>query len=96
MPFQKYAVNMELADYENVLAIVTYANTREEIDRLISACRSISQELLSDTCVINRNWKKDIQSGDSMPATTGNDTETGVFCTDAENPLGTGGRKDCR
>ena len=56
--FQKYAVNMELADYENVLAIVTYANTREEIDRLISACRSISQELLSDTCVINRNWKK--------------------------------------
>ena len=31
-----------------------------------------------------------------MPATTGNDTETGVFCTDAENPLGTGGRKDCR
>ena len=56
--FQKYAVNMELADYENVLAIVTYANTREEIDRLISACRRISQELLSDTCVINRNWKE--------------------------------------
>lgn len=56
--FREYAVNMELADYENVLAIVTYANTREEIDRLISACRSISQELLSDTYVINRNWKK--------------------------------------
>lgn len=56
--FQKYTVNMELADYENVLAIVTYANTREEIDRLISACRSISQKLLSDTCVINRNWKE--------------------------------------
>lgn len=56
--FREYAVNMELADYENVLAIVTYANTREEIDRLISACRSISQKLLSDTCVINRNWKE--------------------------------------
>lgn len=56
--FREYAVNMELADYENVLAIVTYANTREEIDRLISACRSISQKLLSDTCVINRKWKE--------------------------------------
>lgn len=56
--FREYAVNMELADYENVLAIVTYANTREEIDRLISACRSISQKLLSDTYVINRNWKE--------------------------------------
>lgn len=42
--FQKYAVNMELADYENVLAIVTYANTREEIERLINACESIAKE----------------------------------------------------
>ena len=24
-----------------------------------------------------------------MSATTGNDTKTGVFCADAENPLGT-------
>ena len=31
-----------------------------------------------------------------MSATTGNDTKTGVFCADAENPLGTGGRKDYR
>lgn len=40
--FQQYAVNMELADYENVLAIVTYANTKEEMDRLVTACRDIS------------------------------------------------------
>lgn len=46
--FEKYAVNMELSDYENVLAIVTYANEKEEIDRLIGACREIS-ELYSDT-----------------------------------------------
>ena len=42
MLFNKYAVNMELSDYENVLAIITYANEKEEIDRLISACREIS------------------------------------------------------
>ncbi len=40
--FEKYAVNMELADYENVLAIVTGANTKEEIERLIEACREIA------------------------------------------------------
>lgn len=40
--FKDYEVNMELADYENVLAIVTYANTKEEIERLIEACKSIS------------------------------------------------------
>lgn len=44
--FQRYAVNMELADYENVLAIVTYANTQEEIERLIYACESLSNEYL--------------------------------------------------
>lgn len=57
--FQKYAVNMELADYENALAIVTYANTREDMERLIDACRLISKELtVNDTNVINRHWKK--------------------------------------
>ena len=40
--FEEYAVNMELADYENVLAIVTYANTRDEIERLIAACKNIA------------------------------------------------------
>lgn len=42
--FERYAVNMELADYENVLAIVTYANTKEELERLIKACEEIAQE----------------------------------------------------
>lgn len=42
--FKKYAVNMELADYENVLAIVTYANTQDEMERLIKACESIAEE----------------------------------------------------
>jgi arginine/lysine/ornithine decarboxylase len=40
--FGKYQVNMELSDYENVLAIVTYANEKEDIDRLIGACIDIS------------------------------------------------------
>lgn len=41
--YEKYAVNMELADDKNVLAIVTYANEREDLDRLVAACSDISR-----------------------------------------------------
>lgn len=41
--FENYGVNMELSDYENVLAIVTYANEEKDIDRLINACEDISR-----------------------------------------------------
>lgn len=53
--FERYAVNVELADYENVLAIVTYANTMEDMDRLIDACRQIGKEnsKKNDTNVAN-------------------------------------------
>lgn len=58
MLYNEYDVNMELADYENVLAIITYANTQEDIDRLIDACRDISNRYMikskkSDVSVIN-------------------------------------------
>lgn len=39
--FSEYHVNAELSDHENVLVIVTYANEKEELDRLIHACGSI-------------------------------------------------------
>lgn len=42
--FSQYHVNVELSDHENVLAIVTYANEKEELDRLIHACSSIGAE----------------------------------------------------
>lgn len=42
--FSQYHVNVELSDHENVLAIVTYANEKEELDRLIHACSSIGTE----------------------------------------------------
>lgn len=44
--FQRHAVNVELSDYENVLAIVTYANEQEDIDRLVEACEAVSREWL--------------------------------------------------
>lgn len=47
--FEKYAVNVELADYENVLAIVTYANEEEELERLICACADISRAYAGQT-----------------------------------------------
>lgn len=47
--YEKYAVNMELADQENVLAIVTYANEMEDLDRLIAACSEISRTYIGHT-----------------------------------------------
>jgi arginine/lysine/ornithine decarboxylase len=42
--FEEYQVNMELSDYENVLAIVTYANEKEDMDRLIRAIVDIKNK----------------------------------------------------
>ncbi len=47
---EEYGVDLELSDYINVLAIVTYANTKEDIDRLIDA--------LSDIAAKNKDGKE--------------------------------------
>ena len=57
--FQKYAVNVELADYENVLAIVTYANEQEDMDRLVEACEAVSRECLSVSSLQQTNKESD-------------------------------------
>lgn len=54
--FEEYAVNMELSDYENVLAIVTYANEKKDMDRLIAACTDISRKYTCKTAM--QNFKK--------------------------------------
>lgn len=41
--FEEYQVSTEMSDHENVLAIVTYANTESDIDRLTEALEHISQ-----------------------------------------------------
>lgn len=48
--FTQYQVNMELSDFENVVAVVTYANTVMDMDRLVEACRKISQ----NRCDVNK------------------------------------------
>ena len=53
--FEQYAVNMELADDENVLAIVTYANTKEDMERLVEACRDISSSIAKDKKAYEKN-----------------------------------------
>ena len=57
--FQKYAVNVELADYENVLAIVTYANEQEDMDRLVQACEAVSRECLCVSSLQQTNKESD-------------------------------------
>lgn len=41
---EQYNVDVELSDYINVLAIVTYANTMEDMKRLIGALQGIAEE----------------------------------------------------
>lgn len=58
--FEKYAVNMELSDAENVLAIVTYANEKEDMDRLVAACAEIGRKYACRT--VSQNLCKKNQS----------------------------------
>ena len=53
---ERFNVHVELSDHENVLAVVTYANVQEDLDRLVDACAAISDtyrnaEEKYDTCV---------------------------------------------
>ncbi len=47
--FNRHAVDVELADWNNVVAIITGANTEEEIDRLVSGLREIGAAMGSVT-----------------------------------------------
>ncbi len=42
--FDQFSIDVELADFLNVLAIVTFANDPSEVDGLLAALQSISQE----------------------------------------------------
>ena len=43
MLFDEYNCDVELADYRNALAIVTFANEKEDLDRLVDALEDISK-----------------------------------------------------
>ncbi|MDE7203149.1 MAG: aminotransferase class I/II-fold pyridoxal phosphate-dependent enzyme [Lachnospiraceae bacterium] len=67
MLFEEYAVNMELSDYENVLAIVTYANEIEDMDRLIAACKDISRRCAGQPALRIMNKKNVYPSFPRLP-----------------------------
>jgi arginine/lysine/ornithine decarboxylase len=50
---EEYNVDLELSDYINGLAIVTYANTKEDMQRLIGALKKIAEERITDSEIIN-------------------------------------------
>ena len=54
--FNKYNIDLELSDYLNALAIVTFANTKNDIDQLLAALRSIARENASGTPIQNETW----------------------------------------
>lgn len=42
MLFEEFRIDLELSDYINVVGIITYANTKEDVDRLIGALKRIA------------------------------------------------------
>lgn len=44
MLFDEYSCDVELADYRNVLAIVTFANNADDLDRLVDALADIAEK----------------------------------------------------
>lgn len=52
--YEKYKVGLELADWRNAVAVVTYANEEEELDRLVDA--------LADIC---RNGRENSKCGEN-------------------------------
>lgn len=65
--FENYGVNMELSDYENVLAIVTYANEEKDMDRLINACKDISRIHHAETEHKKQTTKVNIPAFPKLP-----------------------------
>jgi len=51
--FEEYGVDLELSDYINALAIVTFANTKADIDRLVNALKDISAKNKGGTEIVN-------------------------------------------
>ena len=47
--FDEYNVDVELADYRNVLAIVTFANKKEDLDMLVEALKDIAVRFADGT-----------------------------------------------
>jgi len=43
MLFDEYSCDVELADYRNALAIVTFANAKEDLDKLVAALEDIAK-----------------------------------------------------
>ncbi|MBR6501572.1 MAG: hypothetical protein IKT25_08705, partial [Firmicutes bacterium] len=41
--FEEYKCEVELSDYKNVLAIITFANVKEDVDRLVDALEDIAR-----------------------------------------------------
>lgn len=46
--YQEFRVGVELSDEKNIVAIVTYANEREDIERLIGALEKIAEQAYRD------------------------------------------------
>jgi arginine decarboxylase len=58
--YEEYGVDLELSDYINVLAIVTFANTKDDIDRLLLALNDIAKKHKRDDEVVNEIFLPDV------------------------------------
>ena len=65
--FNEYGCDLELADYKNALAIVTFGNTKEDMDRLISALDGTAKRYAAAAGDIGRKEGKPLLSLPRLP-----------------------------
>ena len=77
--YEEYRVSTELADEENVVCVITWANSEEDITRLIDALAGISAA----------------ESGKTAGRTKFTETARGIFCGEGSRSVCRSGRTNC-
>ena len=75
--YEEYRVSTELADEENVVCVITWANSEEDITRLIDALAGISAAESGKTTGRTKFYRKAVAV--PQPAGDGKDTARGIF-----------------
>ncbi|NCB91308.1 MAG: aminotransferase class V-fold PLP-dependent enzyme [Clostridia bacterium] len=65
--YEEFGVGLELSDEKHVVAIVTYANTMEDVDRLVTALEGISSDLNGRKREGNAQFSKPVLWDFSLP-----------------------------
>lgn len=90
--YEEYRVSTELADEENVVCVITWANSEEDITRLIDALAEFRQQRAGKRRA-DEVYRKAVAV--PQPAGDGKDTARGIFCGEGSRSVCRSGRTNC-